>query len=69
MPLYEYRCRQCDARFEVLQRLGDGAQGLVCPKCESSELSKQFSTFAAASSSEGSPTIGAGAPSCGSGFT
>ena len=66
MPLYEYRCRQCDTRFEVLQRLGEGARGLACPECASPELSKEFSTFAASSSSAGSSTA---APACGTGFT
>ncbi|MDP9121121.1 MAG: zinc ribbon domain-containing protein, partial [Acidobacteriota bacterium] len=46
MPLYEYRCRGCGDRFEILQRLGGGAAGLSCPHCEGHELDKQFSTFA-----------------------
>jgi putative FmdB family regulatory protein len=49
MPLYEYRCRDCSHRFEILQRMGDGALGLACPHCSGNLLDKQFSTFAAAS--------------------
>lgn len=48
MPIYEYRCEQCDHRFEILQRLGDGADGLRCPDCGVSRLEKMFSTFASA---------------------
>jgi putative FmdB family regulatory protein len=46
MPLYEYRCRDCGNHFEVLQRLGEGADGLSCTSCGAAALDKQFSTFA-----------------------
>jgi putative FmdB family regulatory protein len=49
MPLYEYRCGGCGNRFEVLQRLGEEADGLACPRCGASRLEKQYSTFASAS--------------------
>lgn len=48
MPIYEYRCSECEHRFEMLQRIGQGAEGLVCPSCGGTSLDKQFSTFAAA---------------------
>lgn len=48
MPLYEYRCRDCGHRFEILQRLGEGAEGLACPGCGAEALAKQYSTFASA---------------------
>ena len=47
MPLYEYRCRECGHRFEILQRLGQGAEGLECPHCGAPGVEKQYSTFAA----------------------
>jgi putative FmdB family regulatory protein len=40
MPVYEYRCRDCGATFEVLVRDGDA---VVCPQCGSSSLSKLLS--------------------------
>ena len=46
MPIYEYRCRDCGHRFEILQRLGQGPEGLVCPRCSADQLEKQYSTFA-----------------------
>jgi putative FmdB family regulatory protein len=72
MPLYEYRCRECGERFEVLQRMGEGAAGLECPRCGAQSADKQLSTFAAAAS--GSPAsvtagCGGGGGGCGSGFT
>ena len=68
MPLYEYACRECGHRFEVLQRMGDDARGLVCPSCGHPEVSKQFSTFAAGGAdSSGSGRSVAAGPSCGGG--
>lgn len=46
MPLYEYRCVSCASRFEVLRRVGEGSEGLACPKCGRAEVEKEFSTFA-----------------------
>jgi putative FmdB family regulatory protein len=46
MPLYEYRCSSCDARFEQLRRMSEADQGVVCPKCRSEQVSRQLSTFA-----------------------
>jgi putative FmdB family regulatory protein len=32
MPIYEYQCRQCNERHEVIQRFSD-APASECPKC------------------------------------
>lgn len=37
MPIYEYRCLDCDRAFEVLVRTNTVA---VCPECGSKALSK-----------------------------
>ena len=69
MPLYEYACANCGHRFEILQRIGEGHEGLTCPNCDAPEVEKQYSTFASTSdgsSNSLSPLSG----SCGtSGFT
>jgi putative FmdB family regulatory protein len=41
MPIYEYRCQDCEATFEVLVR-GNGV--ITCPYCSSSSLDKLLST-------------------------
>ncbi|MFN7960340.1 MAG: zinc ribbon domain-containing protein [Thermoanaerobaculia bacterium] len=72
MPLYEYRCEACHHRFEVLQRMGQGAEGLACPRCGEGSVERLLSTFAAHSaggSSAASTGGSCGAPGCGSGFT
>ena len=66
MPIYEYQCQECENRFEVLQRMGEGADGLQCPECDSEEVDKQFSTFAASSDSS-TPSFSGGGGACGGG--
>jgi putative FmdB family regulatory protein len=71
MPLYEYRCPQCQNRFEILQRMGDGAEGVRCPSCGAERVERQLSTFAAGGGNGGgggAEAAGSG-PGCGSGFT
>lgn len=67
MPLYEYRCPECGHRFEMLQRMGEGAEGLACPRCGAGKMEKQFSTFAASSSGGGGEAASCGNAGCGSG--
>ncbi len=68
MPLYEYQCPACGHRFEVLQRLGEGGDGLACPECEQPRPERKLSTFAAGAAS---PSAAAPAGPCcrGPGFT
>ena len=59
MPLFEYACRACDHRFELLVR---ESTKLECPQCSGTHLDKQFSVFAvSAPTSGGSSEIGPGA--------
>jgi putative FmdB family regulatory protein len=58
VPLYEYRCRECRRKFEVLQRVGDGPEGLVCSHCGADRLEKEYSTFASAGLSAAAATGG-----------
>jgi len=45
MPIYEYKCQNCDTKFELLQKLGATNEEVNCPKCGASEPIKQFSVF------------------------
>ncbi len=47
MPMYEYRCEACGRKFEMLRRMSDADTNLTCPQCESTQVQRQFSTFAA----------------------
>jgi len=71
MPLYEYACQACDAKFELLIR---GSEKPVCPSCKSKKLTKLLSVVSghvadgAASSGGGEmPEGGCGMPQCGMG--
>ena len=70
MPLYEYHCRSCRARVELLVTVSTDTRSLECPQCGARELEKQFSTFATATGSRsvGEPCGSAGCPRA-SGFT
>ncbi|GHT42092.1 hypothetical protein AGMMS49921_06470 [Endomicrobiia bacterium] len=48
MPLFEFICKKCDEKFEALIF---GKENPECPKCKSTEVAKQFSSFLAISSS------------------
>lgn len=40
MPIYEYRCRECEQEFELLVRKDTV---IACPACESEDLEKLLS--------------------------
>ncbi len=46
MPLYEYRCDGCGARFEIMQPLSFRAEDTVCPHCKAQKATRLMSMFA-----------------------
>ena len=42
MPIYEYQCKQCSERHEIIQRFSDPPLE-ICPKC-GGEMKKLFSS-------------------------
>ena len=62
MPIYEYACPGCGARFEKLvRRFGEAVS---CPTCASGDVEKQLSVFAVATAAP-APFAGCGAGACG----
>ena len=53
MPIYEYECKKCDCRFEVLQKNVEENIGLTCPKCNAKNPVRIFSVFSSGESSCG----------------
>lgn len=44
VPIYEYRCGECEERFEELVRAA--AEPPPCPRCGSREATRVYSAFA-----------------------
>ncbi len=73
MPVFEYRCSDCNTKFEVLHKSQHSDEKVNCPKCSSESNKKLFSSFSA--SVDGStgnygsyePSGDAGCSSCGCG--
>jgi putative FmdB family regulatory protein len=42
MPIFEYVCRECNHRFELLVY---GSTNAACPQCKTTKLEKQLSSF------------------------
>jgi putative FmdB family regulatory protein len=45
MPIFEYICKKCGKKFEVLEKSSDGGGKINCPDCSSPEIEKQISVF------------------------
>ncbi len=52
MPIYEFRCNQCNAKFEQLCRR-DWQSGVSCPACGGKDLAKVLSAFSSPGSGGG----------------
>jgi len=64
MPIYEYRCKECDTVFPRLQKIGAGLQGVACPKCGGSDVDRILSIFASADGGDDDGAVAGGG--CGS---
>jgi putative FmdB family regulatory protein len=70
MPIYEYRCRQCNAGSEhLLKKASDTPPS--CPHCGAGDMERVLSAPSALTSGRTSdvdrPLCGGGAPCCGLG--
>ena len=67
MPLYEYRCAECETKFEKLSSFEAADRNVVCPHCGGTHprrLISVFATFSSSSDVTGGVTGGGG---CGCG--
>lgn len=60
MPIYEFKCQDCDHEFEALCGSSDERPD-CCPECKGEDLKKLLSTFSAQG-----PTISSNDSECGS---
>ena len=45
MPMYEYKCSECNTKFDVLHKPTVIQEDVLCPACDSKEIKKLFSSF------------------------
>ncbi len=57
MPIYEYSCRACGARFEKLLRRAEDAGEVDCPQCGGKGVEQELSVFAAHASAAREPRM------------
>ncbi|MGE5575700.1 MAG: FmdB family zinc ribbon protein [Syntrophothermus sp.] len=60
MPLYEFKCSHCGAKFETLCSNATAQQGVKCVSCGSEGAQKIFSTFGYKSGSSSKVSTGSG---------
>jgi putative FmdB family regulatory protein len=44
MPVYEYICKDCKKKFEVLRAIKDPRTGVACPKCRSRKVERHWTS-------------------------
>ena len=45
MPIYEYRCAECEEKFELFVRSAARQNAPTCPRCGSQRVHKAISLF------------------------
>lgn len=66
MPLYEYRCPECLAMFDMFRPLADRDNPTPCPSCGNDGARRELSRVS--TSVRGSNPCGSSAPACGNSF-
>lgn len=66
MPIYEYVCDDCQARFERIVLSANGTDAIACPKCASPRHTLQLSVISkpAKSGGDGGPAVPGGGCGC-----
>jgi len=64
MPIFEYRCKDCNTTFDMLVKSNDESE-IICPECKSSNNKKLFSAFSTSNSSSGSSYDSCASGNCG----
>lgn len=65
MPIYEYTCRECGAKFEQLVRSMSGGEKFNCPKCGSKQTNRALSVFAVGAEGAKASSAASDMPMCG----
>jgi putative FmdB family regulatory protein len=63
MPVFEYKCNDCNKKFDILHKSSANPEKVICPDCQSKNYQKLFSSFSASTRSQSFDGI----PSCANG--
>jgi len=69
MPIYEYECRDCGLKFELLRPLSQAGEKACCPQCNRDALRvmSKCASFSKSESGEAIPLAGTGSSCSGCG--
>jgi len=67
MPIYEYICRDCQNRFEIIRPMKDADAPIACAECESENVSRCITVFFAQSGGKVVAGTGGGCAGCAGG--
>lgn len=74
MPVYEYRCGDCNKKFDLFTPQRMSTEGVICRTCHGSNVRKLVSTFASVGGGTGAEfsdgaaePMGGGGGCCGGG--
>jgi putative FmdB family regulatory protein len=63
VPIYEYHCKKCQHRFDLMRRLADRDNAATCPECKSRRTTRSTVTaFAVLSGASPNAGLGEGEP-------
>lgn len=65
MPVFEYKCSDCNEKFEILHKSGLKQTDVSCPNCNSSNNKKLFSAFSASVAGSSASDNSCASGSCG----
>jgi len=65
MPIFEYKCGDCDSKYEVLHKSLSNQQEVECPECGSKNSKKLLSSFSASMGSSSNFDGGCATGNCG----
>lgn len=65
MPIFEYKCADCNAKYEVLHKSISNITEVTCPECGSANSKKLLSSFSASVGSSSSFDGGCASGNCG----
>lgn len=43
MPIYAYKCEECNTKYEVFHKVKENIEDVICPNCESKKAKKLMS--------------------------